>query len=292
MDFWQKARSFAEEAAKRSQELTKEAAKRSQELTVGASKFSDIVSETAKRSKEFAAEASKRAEQIRLEALKQADKIKHLADGVAVAPALMEPSVETQEKDLEAFGITEELRDFVRGITISTFQDFPLEDDTQFSDIPTVSNVSQDLTEWQAKHANLVLSTVKEISKLRYELCPRVMRERKFWRIYFILVNNHVAPYEKRYVEDMKLKSAEHEKVDKAEEPMKDGITSEEQVKDANHQSKTATSSSAEQDLDAFLLGDPGDSDDGPDDDDDDDGDLDDEFDKMVDGSDDEKEDL
>lgn len=70
--------------------------------------------------------------------------------------------------------------------------------------------------------------------------------------------------YEKRYVEDMKLKSAEHEKVDKAEEPMKDGITSEEQVKDANHQSKTATSSSAEQDLDAFLLGDPGDSDDGP----------------------------
>ncbi|KAH7528860.1 hypothetical protein FEM48_Zijuj05G0122700 [Ziziphus jujuba var. spinosa] len=265
MDFWQKARSFAEEAAKRSQELTKEAAKRSQELTVGASKFSDIVSETAKRSKEFAAEASKRAEQIRLEALKQADKIKHLADGVAVAPALMEPSVETQEKDLEAFGITEELRDFVRGITISTFQDFPLEDDTQFSDIPTVSNVSQDLTEWQAKHANLVLSTVKEISKLRYELCPRVMRERKFWRIYFILVNNHVAPYEKRYVEDMKLKSAEHEKVDKAEEPMKDGITSEEQVKDANHQSKTATSSSAEQDLDAFLLGDPGDSDDGPD---------------------------
>nr|XP_048330357.1 uncharacterized protein LOC125422497 isoform X2 [Ziziphus jujuba var. spinosa] len=291
MDFWQKARSFAEEAAKRSQELTKEAAKRSQELTVGASKFSDIVSETAKRSKEFAAEASKRAEQIRLEALKQADKIKHLADGVAVAPALMEPSVETQEKDLEAFGITEELRDFVRGITISTFQDFPLEDDTQFSDIPTVSNVSQDLTEWQAKHANLVLSTVKEISKLRYELCPRVMRERKFWRIYFILVNNHVAPYEKRYVEDMKLKSAEHEKVDKAEEPMKDGITSEEQVKDANHQSKTATSSSAEQDLDAFLLGDPGDSDDGPDDDDDD-GDLDDEFDKMVDGSDDEKEDL
>lgn len=29
------------------------------------------------------------------------------------------------------------------------------------SDIPTVSNVRQDLTEWQEKHANLVLSTVK-----------------------------------------------------------------------------------------------------------------------------------
>ncbi|XP_028077390.1 uncharacterized protein LOC114279355 isoform X2 [Camellia sinensis] len=33
-----------------------------------------------------------------------------------------------------------------------------------------------------------------EISKLRYELCPRVMKERKFWKIYFILVNSHVAP--------------------------------------------------------------------------------------------------
>lgn len=33
----------------------------------------------------------------------------------------------------------------------------------------------------------------QEISKLRYDLCPRVMKERKFWRVYFILVNSHVA---------------------------------------------------------------------------------------------------
>ena len=42
--------------------------------------------------------------------------------------------------------------------------DAPRADDTPFSDVPTVSNVSQDLTEWQAKHANLVLSTVKVAS--------------------------------------------------------------------------------------------------------------------------------
>lgn len=36
---------------------------------------------------------------------------------------------------------------------------------------------------------------LQEISKLRYELCPRVMKERKFWRIYFILVNSHVSPW-------------------------------------------------------------------------------------------------
>lgn len=42
-------------------------------------------------------------------------------------------------------------------------------------------------------HGFLVLF-LQEISKLRYELCPRYMKERKFWRIYFILVNSHVAP--------------------------------------------------------------------------------------------------
>ncbi|KAF7838562.1 synapse-associated protein of 47 kDa-like [Senna tora] len=214
MDFWNKARSFAEEAAKRTQDLTKEAAKRSQDLSFGSSTFSDIVAETTKRSKEIAAEASKRADQIRIEAIKRADQIKHLADGInapAPAPAEAESYVgsDTLEKDLERFGITEELREFIKGITPTTFRDFPLEDDTRLSDVPTVSNVRQDLTEWQEKHANLVLSTVKEISKLRYELCPRVMKERKFWRIYFILMNSHVAPYEKRYMEDAKPEPSE-----------------------------------------------------------------------------------
>ena len=37
------------------------------------------------------------------------------------------------------------------------------------SDIPTVSNVRQDLSEWQEKHANLVLSTVKVVPLVRTE---------------------------------------------------------------------------------------------------------------------------
>lgn len=136
MDFWNKARSFAEEAAKRTQDLTKEAAKRSQDLSFGNSRFSDIVAETTKRSKEIAAEASKRADQIRIEAIKRADQIKHFAEGITppgggVAPAMApdKPHLDsgTQEKDLERFGITEELREFVKGITPSTFRDFPLE---------------------------------------------------------------------------------------------------------------------------------------------------------------------
>ncbi|KAA8541081.1 hypothetical protein F0562_025044 [Nyssa sinensis] len=278
MDFWQKARTFAEDAAKRSQELTKEAAKRSQELTIGSSKLSDIVSEASKRSKEIAAEASKRADQIKVEALKRADQIKSQIPASALSSLVdssSTPATAEQTADLEKFGVTDELREFVNGIMTSTFEDFPLQDDSEMSDIPTVSNVRQDLTEWQEKHAKLVLSTVKEISKLRYQLCPRVMKERKFWRIYFILVNSHVAPYEKRYMEDAKLKSAEQVKGDEVKgDEVKEtltGGTSKTEVKGMNQKSKSATSSATE-DLDVFLLGDLGDSDEGHGPDDGDDG--------------------
>ncbi|KAM7483100.1 hypothetical protein LguiB_007683 [Lonicera macranthoides] len=281
MDIWQRARTFAEEAAKRSQELTVEAARRSQDFTIGSSKLSDIVSEASKRSKEIAAEASKRADQIKVEALKRADQIKsqipasalsHLVDSSST------PSTEVLPEDLEKFGVTDELRDFVKGITMNTFQDFPLEDDSEMSQIPTVSNVRQDLTEWQAIHAKLVLSTVKEVSKLRYELCPRVMKDRKFWRIYFILVNSHVAPYEKRYMEDAKQTTSEGVKDAVVKEISTAGAVSNTQMAGKNPKSKSPTSSTTEQDLDVFLLGDLGDSDDGPDDGDDG---FDDDFDKI-----------
>lgn len=141
MEFWNKARSFAQETAKRTQDLTKEAAKRSPGLSVGAAKFSNVVAEATKRSKEIAAEASKqisaeaskRADQLRIEAIKRADDIKNFADGINVPGriAILEPYVDSgvQKKDLETFGITDELREFVQGITLTTFQDFPLEGD-------------------------------------------------------------------------------------------------------------------------------------------------------------------
>lgn len=293
MDLWQKARTFAEEAARRSQELTKEAAKRSSEITVGSSKLSDIVSEASKRSKEIAAEASKRskeiateaskrADQIRLEAAKRAGAIKSLAENISLSETMRK-----EEEDLERFGVTEELREFVQHITLSTFRDFPLQDDSEVSDIPTESNVRKDLNEWQVKHASLVLSTVKEISMLRYELCPRVMKERKFWRIYFILVNSHVEPYEKRYMENVKLKSLEQVNDAGAEEPSTVETNPKSEAKESNQPSKASTSSAAEQDLDVFLLGE--DSDDDPGLLDGGDGEFDDDLDKM-DSSDDEKE--
>ncbi|KAG4942732.1 hypothetical protein JHK85_047378 [Glycine max] len=116
MELWNRARGFAEEAAKRSQ----------------ATKFTEIIAETTK---EIAAQASR---------------------------YLPQPSI-INGVYLHRFGITQELREFVEGITITTFEDFPLQDDTELSDVPAVSNVRQDLTEWQEKHARLVLSTVKFI---------------------------------------------------------------------------------------------------------------------------------
>lgn len=291
MEFWQRARSFAEDAAKRSQELTIQAARKSQEFTVeaarrsqdfsiGSSKLSDIVSEATKRSKEIASEASKRADMIKVEAIKRADQIKFQIPTASALSQLVDPAVKgtaVEQEDLETFGVTEELREFVKDITINTFKDFPIEDDSEVSDIPTVSNIRQDLTKWQEVHAKLVLSTVKEISKLRYELCPRVMKERKFWRIYFILVNSHVAPYEKRYNEDAKRRSAEKVKDDMKSSEVATVPKSE--SGETSQKSKGVSSAATEQDLDVFLLGDLGDSDDGQDDKDD--GYDDDDFDKL-----------
>ncbi|XP_058761268.1 uncharacterized protein LOC131634619 isoform X2 [Vicia villosa] len=248
MELWNKARSFAEEASKRSQDLS-----------LNAHKFTEIIAETTKG---IAA---------------QAQASMHLAE------SSFNKDVDV---DLQSFGITDELREFIRGITVTTFRDFPLQDDTELSDVPAVSNIRQDLTEWQEKHANLVLSTVKEISTLRYELCPRVMKERKFWRIYFILVNNHIAPYENRYMEDAKLKSSERVKDQIEMKPLEVELTSNQEVKEIKKETKTSNSS-RQQDLDAFLLGDTEDSDDDPDYDD---GGFDDDLDKLEESSEDEKE--
>ncbi|KAL5666335.1 hypothetical protein ACJX0J_026443, partial [Zea mays] len=144
----------------------------------------------------------------------------------------------------------------------------------EMSDVPTVSNVRQDLSEWQARHATLVLSAVKEISKFRYELCPRYMKERKFWRVYFLLVNSYIAPFEKKSLEELKVK-AEEEKRDSQKQASQASTTFE--PKDTKAPIKTS-STNPEHDLDVFLLGDLGSDDEGPVDDDDD---LDEDFDKI-----------
>ncbi|QCD90185.1 hypothetical protein DEO72_LG4g1140 [Vigna unguiculata] len=279
-DLWKRAKTFAEEAAKKSQTLTP-----------SSSRIADLVSETAKKSKELAAEASKKADILKSAALRQADQIKSFSDTIAIPPqfaaiasaattASSSPTAPTPE-DLEKFGVSDDLRSFVRGLTSTTFQNFPLSsDETEVSDVATAgSNVRKDLNEFQEKHATLVLTTVKEISRLRYELCPRTMKERHFWRIYFTLVNTHVAPYEKQYMEEVQLRaSAEKNEETKVEQtPVTEG-TGKAETTGKNVKSRSSKSPSNEQDLDTFLLGDLEDSDEGPDDGE---GSFDDDFDKI-----------
>lgn len=276
-DLWKRAKSFAEEAAKRSQNLTNSAT------------ISELVSETTKKSKELAAEASKKADLIKTAALKQADQIQIKSLSLSLPditiPSHLSPlSIANSSapdtyslSELRKFGVTDDLREFVKGLTSVTFQNFPVHEEAEASDVATTgSNVRKDLTEWQEKHATMVLTTVKEISRLRYELCPRSMKERRFWRIYFTLVNSHVAPFEKQYTEEAKLKAEENIQDDKAKQTS--GGNEKEEELGKNSKGKASKSSSAEQDLDTFLLGDLEDSDGGQDDGE---GSFDDDFDKI-----------
>ncbi|TXG56692.1 hypothetical protein EZV62_018005 [Acer yangbiense] len=276
-DFWKRAKGFAEEAAKKSQTLT------------NSTKIADLMAETAKKSKELAFEASKKADEIKTAALKQADQIpiKSFTDiiptqfsslsSIAASSSSSDPVI--SDSELRKFGVTDDLREFVKGLTSSTFQNFPVQDEAEMPDVSTTaSNVRKDLTEWQERHATLVLTTVKGISKLRYELCPRVMKERKFWKIYFTLVSTHVSPYEKQYMEDIKVK-AEKQVTDNIVKPTPVvGDTSKTELTEKNLTTSTSIGSSAEQDLDTFLLGDLEDSDGGAEDGD---GSFDDDFDKI-----------
>ncbi|XP_062111304.1 uncharacterized protein LOC133822865 [Humulus lupulus] len=268
-DFWKRAKGLAEEAAKKSQSLTT------------STKISDLVSETAKRSRELAAEASKRADLIKTAALKQADQIKSFSSDIIVNPPNLSSlsitssfpssssSSEVSQSELLKFGINEDLTDFVKGLTSTTFQSFTVQDEAEGSELETpttASNIRKDLTEWQEKHATLVLTSVKQMSRLRYELCPRIMKERRFWKIYFTLVSSYVAPYEKQYMEEVKLKEAEQKKDDDTKQASVVGGNDKDEGMEKNLSSRTSKSSSAEQDLDTFLLGDLEDSDGGLDD--------------------------
>ncbi|MCH84578.1 ribonuclease H protein, partial [Trifolium medium] len=69
--------------------------------------------------------------------------------------------------------------------------------------------------------------------------------------------------YENRYMEETKLKSSEKVKSQIVMKPLEVELTSNQDVKEVNTETKTSNSS-RKQDLDAFLLGDTGSSDDEP----------------------------
>ncbi|GJY66577.1 BSD domain-containing protein [Tanacetum coccineum] len=110
----------------------------------------------------------------------------------------------------QLYGVTDELIDLIKTFTLETFKNFDLQD-LEGGVLDNNKGESKDLSDWQEKHAILVLSKVKELSQLRFRLCPRYLKEQQFWRIYFTLVKNHVAKYELHAIRLEKLKQIEIE---------------------------------------------------------------------------------
>ncbi|CAK9323625.1 unnamed protein product [Citrullus colocynthis] len=102
------------------------------------------------------------------------------------------------EKEEQFLGVTDRLIEFVKSFTFDTFKNFPLQEEAPRGD--------ENLSDWQERHAVLVLSKVKEISQLRYKLCPGHLKEQQFWKIYFALVKSLVFEYELRAIQLDKLR--------------------------------------------------------------------------------------
>ncbi|KAJ8899274.1 hypothetical protein K2173_017311 [Erythroxylum novogranatense] len=120
-----------------------------------------------------------------------------------------------EESEQELYGITQQLIDHIKSFTLDTFKNFNFPEDEgpagvtfdHATQAPASANVQKDLSQWQEQHALLVLSKVKELSQLRFMLCPRYLKERQFWRIYFMLVKSHIAEYELQAIRLAKLES-------------------------------------------------------------------------------------
>ncbi|CAN1301855.1 hypothetical protein LINPERPRIM_LOCUS25164 [Linum perenne] len=117
-----------------------------------------------------------------------------------------------KRQDQELYGVTQQLIDRVKSFTLDTFKNFPLHatygDETEGAE---AANIRRDLSEWQERHATLALSNVKELSQLRFKLCPRHLKERDFWRIYFTLVKTDIIEYELRGIQLAKVQKIERE---------------------------------------------------------------------------------
>jgi hypothetical protein len=102
---------------------------------------------------------------------------------------------------LEAYGITPDLLNFIRTLSFATFSDFPsdqlapLSSTSQSITTPidsNTANVVEVLNSWQVRHASLVVKAAKEVNELRFVLCPRYMKDARFWHIYFTLIKKYL----------------------------------------------------------------------------------------------------
>ncbi|XP_037480537.1 uncharacterized protein LOC119357825 [Triticum dicoccoides] len=84
-------------------------------------------------------------------------------------------TAEGKEEDAEELGVTPQLLDFLRTLSPDAFKTSNL-----FLQGGSAKSATE-LSDWQQRHAVLVLARAKELAKVRYDLCPRYMKDKQFW---------------------------------------------------------------------------------------------------------------
>jgi hypothetical protein len=93
--------------------------------------------------------------------------------------------------------ITAEMVEYVRNMCQhpKTFSEFPLEekDKEGKQSFPLLLHTETFiLLPWQENHAKIILDQVSELKTLRFKLCPSILAEERFWRVYFLLLTNKI----------------------------------------------------------------------------------------------------
>lgn len=188
----------AAKAASAASAFAAEAAKQAEEAAVKAAAEASRAAEGATRAAREAGldvdGVAALAEQLRKNTVATAEAAETKLRGLAGQQA--EQQWEPTPEDLAAYGIAPPFVEFLAGLTVRTFRDFPTDVECKVDVGPRAEAQGPwALTPWQEIHARLVLWAVPEINDYRYVLCPRRMSEERFWAVYFVLVRSKLADF-------------------------------------------------------------------------------------------------
>ncbi|CAM0875210.1 unnamed protein product [Alopecurus aequalis] len=117
------------------------------------------------------------------------------------------PAAPSAAEEEEEHGVTPQLLDFLRTLSPEAFKSSAL----QLNQGGSAEAAGGELSDWQQRHAVLVLARAKELAKIRYDLCPRHMKDKQFWTLYFLLARSYILPYELRAIQKEKVRRMETE---------------------------------------------------------------------------------
>ncbi|XP_037462375.1 uncharacterized protein LOC119333648 [Triticum dicoccoides] len=86
------------------------------------------------------------------------------------------PSKPSAAEGKEELSVTPQLLDFLRTLSPDAFKSAVL-----CFVVGESAESAAELSDWQQRHAILVLARAKELAKVRYDLCPRHMKDKQFW---------------------------------------------------------------------------------------------------------------